>query len=769
MTVCFNPTRASGGNVTGAIIAVDALNLSGGYLSGGDWRVTWGVEAFAAYDANATITGPVTITWTWRRIAPTDAAVTWADSESGSGTAIVAGVARGTATASTTVTGSWSTLSQLHDRVVYVALTGTEASKVALDGAVLNVNTVSAPSAGTAPTVVVAAPDPVLAARPSVAGTGSQDVLTPVSVAWSYADVYGTAQAAYRVRVFEGTPADPDVDVPFYDSGDVTGDETTHTVADALANSTTWRAYVKVKNGKGTWSTWAYREFTFEAPLAVSVTSPTGSYSGASRAAVVTAVTLVADNPGLAAVEVAAFADNSAGQPGQQGDPLDPDNGWPDWQIHADVAYGPNLHEDPSFERQQTGEVVLLGGGSFAIATTTTRTGRRSLKYTAAGGATDGVAICATSDSDRALYHVAAGWVLAPAGVTYYFGWQMRSSDLVTVHDSANTTRVGTGTWQYVAYPFLEGGSGLGRACLQVYTATGSNVLYADDVELYAGTLADLTPPVPYEQAVTTTLWVRAQSRSGLWSAWSSSTVTGTYTGTPTVTVTSAAYDQANARVAFTLTRGSTYTGAARLELQRDDGEGYVAVYGSGSSLAAWTAAADGDACTVYDYACPPGTSPAYRARWVGQADADNPKQGAWAAVSPSGGPLTARWWVKDVVTPARNVAPSVLLGLSLRSGSDTQTWAPVSATRPTLASTTAYADSLTLRFHTSTATERTALETLRQSNRTLLVQSDFGEQWWVRTTGSRTVAPVVSRSRSSAPHDVVTWDCIVVDQPEAS
>lgn len=114
--------------------------------------------------------------------------------------------------------------------------------------------------------LIIAEPPTVSVSSP----TGTIGTPTP-NVQWTYTQGSdGGPQSKYRVKVFTAAQYgaggfDPETSGATYDSGTLTGAAANHVVATPLANSTTFRAYVKVThtiNSTDASSSWAFSGFT---------------------------------------------------------------------------------------------------------------------------------------------------------------------------------------------------------------------------------------------------------------------------------------------------------------------------------------------------------------------------------------------------------------------------------------------------------------------------------------------------------------------------
>ena len=329
----------------------------------------------------------------------------------------------------------------------------------------------------------------------------------------------------------------------------------------------------------------------------------------------------------------------------------------------------------------------------------------------------------------------------------------------------------GTGTWQRHTCTGLEAGVGDCRVGFYLVSAAASGTLiYCDDVEILSGTPPTLTCADPLVPGVVTHWHCRAIARSGLATGWGTSNTTPDWdASTPTASAATATCDATYHRVNVAVTRAAGYTGSARLETQRSDDSGttWVDVYGSGTST--WTLAGTGDSVTVYDWAAPPATSPQYRYRLVGYADTAQPKPHSWVSLSLTGGPLRAEAWLKDVVTTARNLQLNLqVAGFRFATASTGAQWRPLGVTLPTVTVASTGGDTVNATLLVS-GTDRTALETLRTSERTLLLQTQWGAQWWGRLVGARALAPIPTADRATTTREFVALTFQQVDQPEAS
>jgi hypothetical protein len=115
--------------------------------------------------------------------------------------------------------------------------------------------------------------DVVTTARPTVTVTAPSGSITATSfpsVVWSYADADGDPQSAYEIKIFDAATYgasgfSPDTSTPVVKTGIVTSSNGGQTLEADLANTTTYRAYVRVaqlSNGNNFFSEYAYSQFS---------------------------------------------------------------------------------------------------------------------------------------------------------------------------------------------------------------------------------------------------------------------------------------------------------------------------------------------------------------------------------------------------------------------------------------------------------------------------------------------------------------------------
>ena len=115
--------------------------------------------------------------------------------------------------------------------------------------------------------------DVVTTTQPTVTVTAPSGSITTTSfpsVVWTYADTEGDPQSAYEVKIFDSTTYgasgfSPDTSTPSVETGIVASSNNGQTLEADLANSTSYRAYVRVAqlvNGVNYFSEWAFSSFS---------------------------------------------------------------------------------------------------------------------------------------------------------------------------------------------------------------------------------------------------------------------------------------------------------------------------------------------------------------------------------------------------------------------------------------------------------------------------------------------------------------------------
>ena len=132
------------------------------------------------------------------------------------------------------------------------------------------------------------------APRPSVSVTAPSGTVTDTSfpsVTWTPTFSDGSPQSAYEIKIFDsttygGSGFSADTSTPTIGTGIITSTNNGQTLEGDLANSTTYRAYVRVAsliNGANYFSAWAYSQFTLsiDSPATPTVSAFYDSNTGA--------------------------------------------------------------------------------------------------------------------------------------------------------------------------------------------------------------------------------------------------------------------------------------------------------------------------------------------------------------------------------------------------------------------------------------------------------------------------------------------------------
>lgn len=125
----------------------------------------------------------------------------------------------------------------------------------------------------------------------------------------------------------------------------------------------------------------------------------------------------------------------------------------------------------------------------------------------------------------------------------------------------------------------------------------------------------------------------------------------------------------------------------------------------------------------------------------------------------------TTSWWLKDPQAASRNQAISVPVW-TYTEPEDTATFYPEGRDRAVVLADQIRGIEGTLSVLLDTATKFTAFKLLRSGQRTLLVQSDMTDQWYVRLGRDMTVRLENAINRTTAPLRRVTVPFVEVDEP---
>lgn len=151
--------------------------------------------------------------------------------------------------------------------------------------------------------------DVVTTAQPTVTVTAPSGTVTDtsfVSVNWTYSDTDGDPQSAYEIKVFDSTTYgagdfDADTSTASVETGIVASTNTGQTLEADLANSTTYRAYVRVAqlvNGSNYFSEWAYSQFSLslDAPAIPTISATYNSSTGSADVSIYGRTNFLSEN-----------------------------------------------------------------------------------------------------------------------------------------------------------------------------------------------------------------------------------------------------------------------------------------------------------------------------------------------------------------------------------------------------------------------------------------------------------------------------------------
>ncbi len=176
---------------------------------------------------------------------------------------------------------------------------------------------------------------------------------------------------------------------------------------------------------------------------------------------------------------------------------------------------------------------------------------------------------------------------------------------------------------------------------------------------------------------------------------------------------------------------------------------------------------ADG-AATTYDYEAPPGAERIYRARTAATDYVLNAAGAELASEPCTPVPATLGadgWWLKDPTSPGSMLRLQVAGSLSSTSPVPMTEYVPIGGTRKIVLSDVPLGEELDLPLIIRGAAAWTAFEALRQRATTLLLQSDYGRQWYVMP-GDREVTLHSSTTRRVDPTRTVSLHLVEVERP---
>ena len=235
--------------------------------------------------------------------------------------------------------------------------------------------------------------------------------------------------------------------------------------------------------------------------------------------------------------------------------------------------------------------------------------------------------------------------------------------------------------------------------------------------------------------------YLQVTQQGGGQSGWVSTTFTISVVAPPVPSLT-ATFTSATASVALAVAGGTGTPAAQTFWVQRSTDQVTWTTVRGASALAAVS-----NAASVTDYEAPPNQTVYYRAA----AQVPGATSAASAVVSVS---TTVRsWWLKDPLAPANNYPVHVMnpgsQGIGLGIGQLTSTeqeqqtaYYPLGRTTPLVVAGEMLAAAGQLSIICDAEADYLAVRTLRGAQRTLLLQSAWDQQWYVRLGPDMKVIP---------------------------
>lgn len=121
-------------------------------------------------------------------------------------------------------------------------------------------------------------------------------------------------------------------------------------------------------------------------------------------------------------------------------------------------------------------------------------------------------------------------------------------------------------------------------------------------------------------------------------------------------------------------------------------------------------------------------------------------------------------WWLKDPLDSTANVAVRVEPGPQTDRIERSTAFYPLGRARPVVISDVVTGADGAVKLVTFAPSEYTALVSLMTRQRVLLLQSPFGEQWYIRLMGDR--KSQLNESTASAPYRIHDLTYLEVDTP---
>ncbi|MGE3620742.1 MAG: WD40/YVTN/BNR-like repeat-containing protein [Acidimicrobiia bacterium] len=140
----------------------------------------------------------------------------------------------------------------------------------------------------------------------------------------------------------------------------------------------------------------------------------------------------------------------------------------------------------------------------------------------------------------------------------------------------------------------------------------------------------------------------------------------------------------------------------------------------------------------AFDHLLPPGVHRTYRASIIAALSTASQVRSAPSSEQTVVLDLDD-WWLKHPTLPELNLVLEVDAPGEIRHRQAVAVFDPIGSREAVVQADVAKGRTMTLRVFTTGPTARAALETLLEAQSTLLLQSPFGQQWWVRVAGDVT------------------------------
>lgn len=223
-----------------------------------------------------------------------------------------------------------------------------------------------------------------------------------------------------------------------------------------------------------------------------------------------------------------------------------------------------------------------------------------------------------------------------------------------------------------------------------------------------------------------------------------------------------------------TWTRGGLMynPGKAYVERSSDGGTTWQTVYlaaaangASGPYLPIYTSSFNQE-FTGYDVSAAPNVSYIYRTRGIYVDDGGYPSTSPYSANSSSVAATQTSWLLRDPTNESAHLVLRITGDLDSVAEEANGVFRPLGRSRHVVVSDASLGEQFDLPIQVRGVTERQSVETLRATSRSrpLLLQSDMGDQWWVKVTGPRKRTLLNNITRKTTPVYNITLPLVEVD-----